>query len=376
MSREPGWASHGESVSFDRALLALYAGTAASPPWREFLQLACEQLDAGAATLMLRQPARGDRGDLFSVNTVLPLEELYRTTQFSDDPFIDLEEGVACSIPDRIERETFLRSRYYNELLKPDYNVDILAINVAFAGSYTGSLRLTRREPARPFGLLEKSFLTRLYPHLKCALELFERSRRTQLENDAYVRAIDQLAFGVIIINERGHVVRVNETASRMMRESALLRVIGSHLHAVSADDEAMLAGVLQSILSGADAGAHQARSLKLARQHGSLYVLLKPIAGGEETTRVAGIAAFLSGDKRHRYVAIEPFAKLYGLSRAEVALVTELLEGSSIVDVAGILGISENTARAQLRSVFTKTCVHRQTDLIRLVLTSLTILA
>ena len=36
---------------------------------------------------------------------------------------------------------------------------------------------------------------------------------------------------------------------------------------------------------------------------------------------------------------------------------------------VADKLGISENTARTQLRSVFSKTNVHRQAELIRLVL-------
>ena len=37
------------------------------------------------------------------------------------------------------------------------------------------------------------------------------------IENRAYIKAIDQLAFGVIILNERGHVVRVNETAIAML---------------------------------------------------------------------------------------------------------------------------------------------------------------
>jgi DNA-binding CsgD family transcriptional regulator len=45
-------------------------------------------------------------------------------------------------------------------------------------------------------------------------------------------------------------------------------------------------------------------------------------------------------------------------------------------VDAAVALGISENTARVQLRSVFTKTDTHRQADLMRLVLTSLAIIA
>jgi len=55
---------------------------------------------------------------------------------------------------------------------------------------------------------------------------------------------------------------------------------------------------------------------------------------------------------------------------------VAELLDGVSIVEASGALGISENTARAQLRSVFNKTGAHRQADLTRMVLTSLAIIA
>jgi DNA-binding CsgD family transcriptional regulator len=55
---------------------------------------------------------------------------------------------------------------------------------------------------------------------------------------------------------------------------------------------------------------------------------------------------------------------------------VTELLDGVSIGEASSVLGISENTARAQLRSIFSKTGTHRQTDLTRMVLTSLAIIA
>ena len=58
------------------------------------------------------------------------------------------------------------------------------------------------------------------------------------------------------------------------------------------------------------------------------------------------------------------------------MALVGELLEGLSISEAAARLEISENTARVQLRSVFAKTDTHRQADLMRLVLTSLAIIA
>jgi DNA-binding CsgD family transcriptional regulator len=372
----------GESGSLDHLLLTLYRSVHAGKPWTEFLELLCKHFAACTATLVLRQPSRGDRGVLFDVNTRRSVVEVYRTQVFSDDPFRDLGEGNACNIFDRVSRESFLRSRFYNELLKLDSVRDILALNVTFGNTYLGSLKLSRRDPDDCFGAPEKALLNRLYPHIKLAMESYERSHREDLESNAYVRAIDQLAFGVIILNEREHVIRVNETAARILSDSKLLQIVGSEIHAGEPGHQALLAKALRSMYEAATADGRGTSSLKLTAGNAppgtsanSLHLLLKPItaaAGGEG----AGIAIFLSADNLQRNVAIEPFARLYHISRAEVALVTELLDGASIIEAASALGISENTARAQLRSVFSKTGTHRQPELTRVVLTSLAIIA
>src|SRR4051794_24923529 len=91
---QPG---RGESVSFDQLVLTLFRSIHAAEPWVEFLKLLCTQVDSRTATLVLRQPARGDRGEMFDVFTRKPIVEIYRTSTFPDDPFLDLEEGVACN---------------------------------------------------------------------------------------------------------------------------------------------------------------------------------------------------------------------------------------------------------------------------------------
>jgi DNA-binding CsgD family transcriptional regulator len=372
----------GESVGFDHLLLALYGSVHAREPWSEFLELLCQHFGACTTTLVLRQPSRGDRGVLFDVNAQRSVVEVYRTQIFADDPFRDLEEGVACNIFDRVSRETFQRSRFHSELLRLDGICDILALNVTFGNTYLGSLKLARREPAECFAAAEKQLLMRLYPHLKVAMEAYERSHRQDLESNAYVRAIDQLAFGVIILNERGHVIRSNETAARIMEESRLVQVAGNQLQATEAAHQELLTQALAALPATTATSTPATSPLKLCAPHtepgkpvNCLHLLMKSIAPPAVGSG-PGIAIFLSPHNLHRNVAIEPFARLYQISRAEMALVTELLEGAAITEAAEALEISENTARAQLRSVFTKTGTHRQTELTRLVLTSLAIIA
>jgi DNA-binding CsgD family transcriptional regulator len=57
----------------------------------------------------------------------------------------------------------------------------------------------------------------------------------------------------------------------------------------------------------------------------------------------------------------------LFDLSGAETRLVQGLVNGESITNVAFRLGVSTDTVRTQLKSVFAKTGVHRQADLIAL---------
>jgi DNA-binding CsgD family transcriptional regulator len=61
----------------------------------------------------------------------------------------------------------------------------------------------------------------------------------------------------------------------------------------------------------------------------------------------------------------------LFGLTGAESALVLLLVEGLTLDEAAARQGVSRHTARSQLRSIFAKTGVTRQTELLRLVLRS-----
>lgn len=63
---------------------------------------------------------------------------------------------------------------------------------------------------------------------------------------------------------------------------------------------------------------------------------------------------------------------KLFGLMPAETSLAIQLANGPSLDEAAQALSIRLNMARAHLSSIFSKTGVRRQTELVRLFLNSL----
>jgi len=66
---------------------------------------------------------------------------------------------------------------------------------------------------------------------------------------------------------------------------------------------------------------------------------------------------------------------QLFQLTPAETALAIQLANGLSLEEAAEALNIRRNTARAHLRSIFSKTGVRRQTELVRIFLNSVALL-
>jgi DNA-binding CsgD family transcriptional regulator len=58
-----------------------------------------------------------------------------------------------------------------------------------------------------------------------------------------------------------------------------------------------------------------------------------------------------------------------YGLTTAEARLAMPLIEGHSLKEAADICGVTHNTAKSQLKSIFVKTNVRRQSELVKVLL-------
>jgi DNA-binding CsgD family transcriptional regulator len=66
----------------------------------------------------------------------------------------------------------------------------------------------------------------------------------------------------------------------------------------------------------------------------------------------------------------------LYGLTEAEARVMTALTLGATVDEIASEHGVRTSTVRAQVRTIFDKTGVNRQSDLVRLALTGATLVS
>ena len=66
-----------------------------------------------------------------------------------------------------------------------------------------------------------------------------------------------------------------------------------------------------------------------------------------------------------------EAFSKLYGLTRTELRVLLAMAPGLSVKEAAEMLGIGENTAKTHLQHIHSKTGTSKQTELMRLFMSS-----
>ena len=82
-----------------------------------------------------------------------------------------------------------------------------------------------------------------------------------------------------------------------------------------------------------------------------------------------ASAIAFISDLDASPFLDQELLVRSFGLTKAEAALTQELLSGDGQERIAQRMGISENTVKTQLQSIYNKTDTHRQAQLVKFLL-------
>lgn len=172
---------------------------------------------------------------------------------------------------------------------------------------------------------------------------------------DAHLWAVlDVLPFAVIMLGSDKLVRGMNAPANALLREADALRLDGSRVRGVDPAHDAELQNAIT---------AQCASVLRLPRTSGKRAVELSivPLCGDCS-------AIVISDPARCVAASIEPLRELYGLTPAEARVVGAVVQGEGGPKTAGELGMSVNTLRRHLKSVFAKLQVERQSELVRVV--------
>lgn len=181
--------------------------------------------------------------------------------------------------------------------------------------------------------------------------------------------SLDRLGVTAFIVNANGVVHQQNECANNLLAADASVSVPNARLRFADPALNATLEGALRRAtqdprrsslfpLRSSSNEVHEVNvsPLQPARGNGSLLAPLALVVIARPRPDAERIA------RRVR--------RLYGLTEAEARVVAALTLGETVDQIAAAHGVRVSTVRAQVRAIFEKTGVHRQTDLVRLALT------
>lgn len=211
-----------------------------------------------------------------------------------------------------------------------------------------------------------------LRPHIKRAYRLHSYLAATGKQRASLQSALDSLTMGVILLAQKGRMVTMNRAAERLLTDNDGLQAVREGLRAARADESARLQQlVAEATATSAGPGLRPTGALRVSRRGRPPLQLLVFAVRGFDVDRAHPVRAivYISDPAQRVRPAYDTLRTLFGLTPAEYRLAMLLADGHRPTTVAGMVGVSRNTLKSQLASIYRKTGTSRQAQLVRLLL-------
>lgn len=359
---------------------AIYEAPLAEPVWTDCLRALRLALNADGAVLMLRLPSELERGVILADG--LPGldgeigDNLYSEQFYSVDPFVNIPDNITVTLDEHLDMQALVESEFYQLTMAPFGIHHIAGIELSSGADIDASLRLTRPRDKPAFDSHDRALLNGLIPHLKRALRLHSRIESVSSEKELYALAVSQLSVATFLLNDKQQLIEANPVGQRLLEAGRSLSLVSGKLVLERPLDNQKLRAAIDAALAARSRGDTVfAQAMPVYDSHGDcpLGLTVRPLAmkRHKEQDDEAVIAVFVSDAAASRETPQASLTQLFGLTPAESRLATALTNGLSLDDASQSLHISRNTARAHLRSIFAKTGVSQQTQLVSLILKS-----
>lgn len=269
----------------------------------------------------------------------------------------------------RLEPEVYHSSPVYKHAIAPAGHEHAMVVVLMAEAASALSLTLVRPAARGDFEEADAQLARAVGPHILGALKL--RHQFALARSGAMM--LDRFDQAVVLLSGTGHVVHMNNEAERLIHERDSLIVERGELRGGYPADTQRLRQLIGEADRAARGASLQGRqTLRLTRPSGraDLIVRALPVAPAVASTFGAGELAttglFIHDPERREEPVEELIRDGLGLSQAEAAVAARVWEGDSVSETAAQLGLSPNTVKTHLKSVFEKTGVDRQSTLLR----------
>ncbi|MCB2016370.1 MAG: hypothetical protein KDF54_02430 [Hydrogenophaga sp.] len=169
------------------------------------------------------------------------------------------------------------------------------------------------------------------------------------LGQDLLLRVLDEVDYGLLVIDSQGHVRHANHLARHEMASGRVIMTHSRSLLGRNTDLTAQIQSALEQALRG-----HR-RLLQLQQGEHELAMAFVPLSHPLEFD-APSVLVLLSRKNACDNLALRMYARSQSLSPSEEAVLVALCRGASIPEIAADHSVAESTVRSQIKALREKT--------------------
>jgi DNA-binding CsgD family transcriptional regulator len=264
------------------------------------------------------------------------------------------------------------KSEFYNEWCIPHRSGELVGLNGLRRGRRVTALVAHRTRPQGAYGRRELRLMASLAPHICRTFAISDVVGLHSITAQALEATLNGLAAGIYLTDRSGRIVFLNRAAEDQIKSGKALRILNRRLTPVSNSARAAVDAAIAGAITNETAPPVGGTTLALPDgDSAGLLATILPLDRGQRHTVSdplgAAAAIFVQDPTVEPTYPGEAFAKLYGLTGAEVRVLLVMAPGLGVKEAAAMLGIGEVTARTHLQHVYAKTGTSKQTELLNL---------
>jgi len=268
-------------------------------------------------------------------------------------------------------------SELYEQWMRPNGIYHVGGAQFIDTDTHRAGIAILREKEAGEWSDGELRVVDEVLPHLKRALNIYSEFTHLRLKQDALLKGLDRLVIGLILYDHNAQPVYINPTAKAIIEQHPALQMLNGDLFLTNPEDEKALRKTIVDT-AHIDPDDSWKQSVAIGITHpdveSPLPILVTPMHAHLITSDLdydgAKVAVFLSDPNLQQPISVDNLVSVYSLTPSEAQVSISIANGHSIDEIASQSHHSTHTIRSQLKSVFRKTGVSRQSELIKLLLT------
>jgi DNA-binding CsgD family transcriptional regulator len=286
----------------------------------------------------------------------------------------NLNKPVHCR--QLVTDEVFHNSKIYKELMEPIGIDATMVLSSHFETARVLFVLGLFRKKGRPYWTDFDLQKMQLYmPHFRKACEVAAHFYNERDLAKAFRAAFDHIGLATMIVDRHAALQYANPAANALLEAGDGVWNNSGKVAAIDSESaRAFEEKVLDVAVASPEFPAVGDDNVVIKRpgRESNLLATVRPVSAkaAPELLLVPDTAyaiVYLNDPEQRYETDAERLQRLYALTETETRLVQALTQGASLKGYAAAAGVTEGTARVQLKSIFDKTGTHRQAELVAL---------